>query len=634
VTQPTDRNLLLGILAQQMDFLSRERFVVAFNEWVREKVKPLEEILLDQKALSPDVVPLLQALVAKHIELHSNSASASLQSLRLIDPLPESISLTEPDAQITLSYVARQVDSAEATRNNFASHIDSIRDQRDELSGAGSVARFQVIRWHAKGGIGEVLIARDRELDREVALKELQEPFADNQDIRSRFLLEAKLTGGLEHPGIVPVYALGQYVDGRPFYAMQFIHGDCLKDAVDRFYQKYRPSTGVHESELSVEFRQLLGRFVDVCLAIEYAHSRGVLHRDLKPANIMLGNYGETLVVDWGLAKVIRTSAWHSSQEATFLPDLGSEFAPTLNGSVIGTPAFMSPEQAAGNLDNLGPTSDVYSLGATFYFVLTGEPPFSGDDSRDLKWLLEQVQQGNFPRPRETNPRVPRSLEAICMKAMALHPHDRYTSPRMLAEDVERWLADEPIAVYRERAVERIQRLFRKSPNAVAFWGTCLIGVLQVLAGLMYQLGAGPTPIMLLTRHILVPTYLIMSWSLILAGVGAAVGFTVRRFTTLANPVSGFRYGARIGLIIGLIGSHTVIATWGPFSLTWYIRAASGRFAYVLVYDIYAAIWGAIFGAIWNCMTIINGTRFPWHRVIVIGALCGFLFSQLFLMMS
>jgi serine/threonine protein kinase len=148
-----------------------------------------------------------------------------------------------------------------------------------------------------------VFVALDQELNREVALKEMQERHADHAERRARFLLEAEITGGLEHPGIVPVYGLGQYPDGRPFYAMRFIKGDSLQDAIDAFHHAEGPQRDA--GERAVAFRELLSRFVAVCNAISYAHSRGVLHRDIKPSNVMLGKYGETLVVDWGLAKLV-----------------------------------------------------------------------------------------------------------------------------------------------------------------------------------------------------------------------------------------------------------------------------------------------------------------------------------------
>ena len=206
-------------------------------------------------------------------------------------------------------------------------------------------------------------------MHREVALKEIQEQHADNPHSRGRFVREAEITGGLEHPGIVPVYGLGQYDDGRPYYAMRFIQGDNFQEAIRRFHAADKP--GRDPGERSLALRGLLRRFLDSCNAVAYAHSRGVLHRDVKPSNIMLGKYGETLVVDWGLAKPVgRPQADGEALEATLRPSSGSGTAATEMGAALGTPAYMSPEQAAGRLGLLGPASDIYSLGATLYVVL------------------------------------------------------------------------------------------------------------------------------------------------------------------------------------------------------------------------------------------------------------------------
>src|SRR5262249_2666427 len=160
---------------------------------------------------------------------------------------------------------------------------------------AGS--RFRILRPHAKGGLGQVSVALDRELDRPIALKEIQDRHADDPASRARFVQEAEITGKLEHPGIIPVYGLGQDASGRPFYAMRFIEGDSLGQAIAAFHtdEALQKDPARREARL----RELLRRFTDVCNAVAYAHSRGVLHRDLKPGNIMLGPYGETLVVDW-----------------------------------------------------------------------------------------------------------------------------------------------------------------------------------------------------------------------------------------------------------------------------------------------------------------------------------------------
>jgi len=245
-----------------------------------------------------------------------------------------------------------------------------------------------------------------------VALKEIQSKYADDASSRARFLLEAEVTGGLEHPGIVPVYGLGQYADGRPFYAMRFIKGDSLKDAIARFHgSDWRHRDG----ERTVAFRELLGRFVDVCNAIAYAHSRQVLHRDLKPGNIMLGKYGETLVVDWGLTKPLdRPEDVQELDEQPLQPSSGSNSDRTIPGMALGTPQYMSPEQAAGRLDLMGPASDVYSLGATLYCLLTGRPPFTAADTGQV---LRQVQQGDFPRPRQVSRDVPRRWRPSASRA-------------------------------------------------------------------------------------------------------------------------------------------------------------------------------------------------------------------------
>jgi tetratricopeptide (TPR) repeat protein len=217
----------------------------------------------------------------------------------------------------------------------------------------------------------------------------------------------------------------------------------------------------------------LLGRFIDVCNAVAYAHSRGVLHRDLKPGNIMLGKFGETLVVDWGLAKVVgrglsATQASDAADEGTLQPSSGSGVAETLAGSAIGTPSYMSPEQAAGRVADLGPATDVYSVGATFYTLLTNRSPVEAADTVEI---LHKVQRGEvgFADPAQpANPgRIPAPLVAICRKAMMPNPQDRYVSPLALAEDIEHWLADEPVRAYAEPWTVRAGRWVRRHRTAV-----------------------------------------------------------------------------------------------------------------------------------------------------------------------
>jgi len=444
-----DRNLLFGILAFQNNFIDRQALLTAFDRWTTDKSRLLADILVELGALNAEFRQLLDGLVAAHIKQHGNDAEKSLASVSSVGSLRDELraALNDPDVEASLAHLS--VDSA------YLHAASTLSWTAGTPTSAGT--RFRVLRPHAHGGLGEVFVAEDQELHREVALKEIQDRFADDAVLRSRFLLEAEVTGGLEHPGVVPVYGLGSYADGRPFYAMRFIKGDSLKGAIKAFHQA--KAAGLDPTERTAHLRTLLGRFIDVCNAMEYAHSRGVLHRDLKPGNIMLGKYGETLVVDWGLAKVIgRPEAHAQSDEKTLRPTSASGSAATQMGHRLGTLQYMSPEQAMGQWDELGPTSDVYSLGATLYTLLAGQAPISADERMDMPG---RVVKGDFPGPRTVDKDVPRALEAICLKAMAPKPAGRYRSPRALADDIERWRNDQPVSVHRDPFSRQLTRWVR-----------------------------------------------------------------------------------------------------------------------------------------------------------------------------
>ena len=288
--QDAGRDLLFGILALQNNFIGRDELLAAFAAWVADKSRPLAQHLADRGAVDTGRRALLEALVAEHLKQHGGDTEASLASVSSLGAVRDALErLGDADLQASLAATAaraaRPSDAAGATANYTS-------------SSRRAGGRFRILRFHREGGLGRVYVARDEELGREVALKEIRpDKFADD-GLRGRFVLEAEVNGGLEHPGIVPVYSLGTYDDGRPFYAMRFVEGDSLKEAIEAYHKEHpRPDPS------AVEFRKLLGRFVDVCEAIAFAHSQGVLHRDLKPHNVMLGRYGETLLIDWGLAK-------------------------------------------------------------------------------------------------------------------------------------------------------------------------------------------------------------------------------------------------------------------------------------------------------------------------------------------
>jgi serine/threonine-protein kinase len=459
-----DRHLLLGLLALQTGLIQQAQLVAAFHAWTCDKSRSLADHLVAQGHLSGAGRTAVEALAAVHIEA-KGGVEQSLAAVPASEAFRASLArLGDADIDATLDHAG--AGGGSTTHNG---PVDPDRTAEDSVGTPTSDGqRFRVLRPHARGGLGTVLVALDRELDREVALKRILDEHADEPHSRARFLLEAQVTGGLEHPGIVPVYGLGAYADGRPYYAMRLIRGDSLMEAIRRFHDD--GSLKEDAGRRSLEFRKLLRRFVDVCNAIDYAHGRGVIHRDIKPRNVVVGKYGETLVVDWGLAKVTGKSG-PGAGEPTLRP-AASGSSETLPGSALGTPAYMSPEQAAGDLERLSPRSDIYGLGATLYCLLTGKPPFEGED---VGSILCAVQEGRFPRPTRLDSSLDPALEAVCLKAIALRPPDRYASPRLLAEDVERWMADEPVSAWREPWAVRARRWMRRRRTAVTAAGVLLV---------------------------------------------------------------------------------------------------------------------------------------------------------------
>jgi serine/threonine-protein kinase len=307
--------------------------------------------------------------------------------------------------------------------------------------------RFLPIAIHAQGGLGCVSRAFDRQLEREVALKEIRPDRKPSKSSCLRFINEAKITGQLQHPGIVPIYDLEE--GASPRYAMRFVAGRELGPEIKAY----------HAKPTRMGLISLIRRLVSVCETIAFAHNQQVIHRDLKPANIMLGDFGETLVIDWGLAKKLFASG-PADTIVTDDPLYGeADLALTQPGQILGTPAYMAPEQAQGKNEEVSFGSDIFSLGAILFEILTDRPPFVGDT---LYQILTTAQKGQFPTPLSINPSIPPELDSICRKATALLPNERYWSAVEMARDLERWLVDEPIACHHESIVGRWRRWARR----------------------------------------------------------------------------------------------------------------------------------------------------------------------------
>ncbi len=321
------------------------------------------------------------------------------------------------------------------------------------------------------GGMGEVFTAHDRTLRRDIAVKVLRRA---GPAARDRFAAEAQVTAQLDHPNIVPVHDLGTLADGRPFLAMKQVRGASLREWLDR---APRPDL---EARLDVLRR--------VCDAIAFAHAQGVLHRDLKPENVMVGAFGEVLVMDWGLARPITpTGATDAGplQVDRFEPGARR----TQEGGVAGTPAYMAPEQAAGKLAELDTRSDVYALGAILYELLTDHPPFEGSTEE----VLAAVCAGRFLPPRRRAAGVPRELDAVVLRAMALRKADRYPSAEALREDLDAFIARRPLRHVQSSLGERVAKWAARHRGAVRTGGAVSLAaaVALLVGGWRYSVDVG-----------------------------------------------------------------------------------------------------------------------------------------------
>lgn len=347
--------------------------------------------------------------------------------------------------------------SVDASKNSADTTADMTGDF-ESLMGRHLTLSTEIVlsRFHANGGLSDVYQGTETELSREVAVKVLRVD-RETESNRIDFRREAEIIGRLNHPGIVSILGFGETIEGRPFYTMPFFGKGNLSVSVNEYHLE-NPSKLQPKSQ---EFRQLLGRLISACKTVAYAHSRGIVHRDLKTENIMLGSFGETLVIDWGCAaKFSRDERFKASGEKTLqLPKELNESSS--NGMTL---RYASPEQLRG-AERVGPECDIYSLGAILYRLLTGESPYQRVPDAQVP---KQVLTGTLPAPKKIKAGVPVELNAVCLKAMSKQPEGRYQTALELAEDLERYMSDASVNAHQDSVLELTVRVVRRHQRAAA----------------------------------------------------------------------------------------------------------------------------------------------------------------------
>ena len=468
-----DRNLLFGVLAVQAGMITPAQLAAAGGAWATDPSKDLASQLAERGQLRAGDRELVDRLVDRAIEAHGGDPGATLTSFG-------------GDASVIHSFAGSLVRSESGGVHTILSpgEVSSALGDGSVPGVIETAGRYSTHSEYARGGMGRVLLVHDEHLGRDIALKELLPelsgksgpdsgpdpgtPVRQSMPFLKRFLQEARITGQLEHPSIVPVYELGRRLDGSVYYTMKLVRGKTLGHAI-------AGARGIEER------LRLLPHFVDLCQAIAYAHNRRVIHRDIKPGNVMVGEFGETVVLDWGLAKVTGKEDAHATGLAETLHALrlGDEKAlgATQYGEALGTPVYMPPEQAKGYLEQIDERSDVYSLGAVLFEILAGVPPFDG---KTLHHILRQVIEETPQSIATLEPKAPPELVAIAMRALSKDPAKRYQSAKELAEEVQRFQSGALVGAYQYTPREVIGRFVKKHRALIGATAAAVLAIVAI----------------------------------------------------------------------------------------------------------------------------------------------------------
>ncbi len=435
-----DRNLLFGLIALQADLVAPTQLVDAVSSWAHRRERPLADLLQDRGWITSRDRATVDYLMDCRLKKYGGNVRASLAAA------------ADPSIRQALLTAIRDRDVLRSVADLPPHHAPT--------SGISSAPRgrerFTLCNLTTLDAISQTWTARDEELGREVALKELRPEAVHDAASCERFLREARLLGQLEHPGILPLYELSQNTTtGIPFCTLRLVHGRSLAEAIQGYHDKRRSGQAN-----PVEFRALLLAFLDVCRAVAFAHSRLVVHLDLQPHSVILGESGGAVVSEWNRARKLSdllAQAEASGHKGRIPEAPDSDTAVETLGRV--TP-YAAPEQAEGRIEEFDTSTDVYALGAILYEILTGQPPFNEASDDDLR---RQIVEDPPTPPRRLAPGIPAALEAITLKALSKRRGERYARAGDLVLDLERWLADEPIQAWAESLPHRLKRWMRRN---------------------------------------------------------------------------------------------------------------------------------------------------------------------------